>query len=89
MVSCFENPQCGQVRTESAVTVFIGRDNVAMGVHSNVIWCAGGDMIPDPDMMIAVYAGRNVAEALTYQDTYIFTAVYGEEDLLVDECRTH
>jgi hypothetical protein len=32
-------------------------------------------------MMIAVYAGRNVAvaEALTYQDIYIFRAVSAED----------
>ena len=43
-----------------------------------------GDMIPDPDMIIAVYSGKNVAEALTYQDTYIYTEVYAEDGSVID-----
>jgi uncharacterized protein YqiB (DUF1249 family) len=35
-----------------------------------------GDMIPDPDMEIAIYPEIEMAEALTYQDTFGFQAVY-------------
>lgn len=42
-------------------------------------------MIPDPDMMVAVYNDRQMAEALTYQDSYIFTAVYSEDGNLVGD----
>lgn len=43
-----------------------------------------GDMIPDPDMIIAVYFDRSVAEALTYQDIYMFTEVYAENGSHID-----
>ncbi|MFZ6862804.1 DUF1249 domain-containing protein [Undibacterium sp. Ji67W] len=43
-----------------------------------------GDMIPDPDMMIEVFPDKNVAEALTYQDAYIITEVYGDGGCLID-----
>jgi uncharacterized protein YqiB (DUF1249 family) len=43
-----------------------------------------GDMIPDPDMMVAVYIDRGMAEALTYQDMYIFTTVYSQDRTHVD-----
>lgn len=43
-----------------------------------------GDMIPDPDMEIAVYRYWQAAEALTYQDIYTYDEVYpvsgGEAD---------
>lgn len=38
-----------------------------------------GDMIADPDMEIAVYLSREYAEALTYQDTYGYQSVLGDE----------
>lgn len=43
-----------------------------------------GDMIPDPDMEIAVYHDRKMAEALSYQDIYGYRQVYpvqGKVDL--------
>lgn len=43
-----------------------------------------GDMIPDPDMMVAIYIDRGMAEALTYQDMYIFTTVYSPDRTRVD-----
>jgi uncharacterized protein YqiB (DUF1249 family) len=43
-----------------------------------------GDMIADPDMEIAVYPGRCMAEALTYQDTYGYRVVYSQGGTMVD-----
>lgn len=39
-----------------------------------------GDMIPDPDMEIAVYSERKMVEALSYQDTFGYRTVYPEEN---------
>jgi uncharacterized protein YqiB (DUF1249 family) len=50
---------------------------------------SSGDMIPDPDMEIAVYNDRQIAEALTYQDTNIFTAVYTEDGGLMNVVERH
>jgi len=35
-----------------------------------------GDMIPDPDMEIAVFLDDGLAEALTYQDAFTYEAAY-------------
>jgi uncharacterized protein YqiB (DUF1249 family) len=35
-----------------------------------------GDLIPDPDMSIAVFFDREQAEALTYQDAYRYDEAY-------------
>ena len=35
-----------------------------------------GDMIADPDMEIAVFLNDELAEALTYQDTYLYEVAY-------------
>lgn len=43
-----------------------------------------GDMIADPDMEIAVYPPRSMAEALTYQDSFGYRAVYSEGGTKVD-----
>lgn len=43
-----------------------------------------GDMIPDPDMMVAVYTNQGMAEALTYQDMYMLTTVYSPDGTRVD-----
>lgn len=43
-----------------------------------------GDMIPDPDMVVAVYPEQEHAEALSFQDLYSYSEVYdsaGREDL--------
>jgi len=45
---------------------------------------SSGDMIADPDMEIAVYPARGMAEALTYQDTYGYRVVYTEGGTKVD-----
>jgi len=44
----------------------------------------GGDMIADPDMMIAVYPDRAMAEALSYQDCYRYQEVYSDGGRMVD-----
>ena len=44
----------------------------------------GGDMIPDPDVTLAVYPDRAMAEALSYQDCYRFQEVYSDCGRLVD-----
>ncbi|MDA8093081.1 MAG: DUF1249 domain-containing protein [Betaproteobacteria bacterium] len=43
-----------------------------------------GDMIPDPDMVIAVYPGQEQAEALSYQDLYSYREVYSHDMGRVD-----
>jgi uncharacterized protein YqiB (DUF1249 family) len=43
-----------------------------------------GDMIADPDMVLAVYPDRAMAEALTYQDCFRFVEVYSQGGRLVD-----
>ncbi len=37
-----------------------------------------GDLVPDPDMEIAIYPKMQMAEALSYQDTYGYRQVYPE-----------
>lgn len=44
----------------------------------------GGDSIADPDMVIAVYPDRAMAEALSYQDCYLYQEVYSDGGRLVD-----
>ncbi|MGA8146778.1 MAG: DUF1249 domain-containing protein [Gallionellaceae bacterium] len=43
-----------------------------------------GDMIADPDMELAVYPQREMAEALAYQDIWAYRRVYGEDGATVD-----
>lgn len=38
-----------------------------------------GDMIADPDMEIAVFFEDQLAEALTYQDAFVYEVAYAEE----------
>jgi len=42
-----------------------------------------GDMIPDPDMEIRVMPKERTAEALSYQDSFSYRLVYGEEGRIV------
>ena len=42
-----------------------------------------GDLIPDPDMEIRVSPNERMAEALTYQDSYTYRFVYGDQERLV------
>lgn len=43
-----------------------------------------GDMIADPDMEIAVFLDQGLAEALTYQDCFIYEAAYSDGEDLPD-----
>lgn len=40
------------------------------------------DMIPDPDMEIAVFLDDGLAEALSYQDTFIYEAAFIDGEIL-------
>jgi hypothetical protein len=42
-----------------------------------------GDMIPDPDMQIRVMPNEKMAEALSYQDSYMYRTVYGDDGRVV------
>lgn len=43
-----------------------------------------GDMIPDPDMELIVYPGKEIAEALSYQDAFGYRRVYGDDNATED-----
>lgn len=43
-----------------------------------------GDMIADPDMVLAVYEDRGMAEALRYQDSFGYQEVYSQGGAVVD-----
>lgn len=43
-----------------------------------------GDMIADPDMEVAIYPKQQIAEALSYQDSYIYRTVYSQDRMQVD-----
>jgi uncharacterized protein YqiB (DUF1249 family) len=43
-----------------------------------------GDMIADPDMVVAVYPDKAMAEALSYQDIFGYREVYSQGGSLVD-----
>jgi uncharacterized protein YqiB (DUF1249 family) len=43
-----------------------------------------GNLIADPDVEVAVYLNRQLAEALSYQDTYVYRTVYSTDRLQVD-----
>ena len=43
-----------------------------------------GDMIPDPDMELAIYPQLEKAEALAYQDIWGYRRVYGDDGATVD-----
>ncbi len=43
-----------------------------------------GDAVADPDMEIAVYPAKGLAEALTYQDSFGYRVVYSECGTKVD-----
>jgi uncharacterized protein YqiB (DUF1249 family) len=63
-----------------------------MDLHVDVLWKdkdritiamahyykQNGDMVPDPDMEIALYPDRKMAEALSYQDSFGYRQVYPE-----------
>lgn len=39
-----------------------------------------GDLIPDPDMQVRLHIRHEMAEALTFQNLYIYQQVYTESD---------
>ena len=43
-----------------------------------------GDMIADPDMEVAVYPEREMAEAVAYQDSWGYRRVYNEDSTRVN-----
>ena len=43
-----------------------------------------GDMIADPDMEIAVFFRDGLAEALTYQDAFLYECAYPQGEVLPD-----
>ena len=43
-----------------------------------------GDMIADPDMVLAVHSDRAMAEALSYQDSFGYREVYSQGGMMVD-----
>ena len=44
-----------------------------------------GKIVHDPDMTIAIYPNKGMAEALTYEDHYIYWEVYSQNRKRVDE----
>lgn len=52
------------------------KDKITIAMAHNYL--QNGDLIPDPDMEIALYPKLKMAEALTYQDTYGYKEVYPE-----------
>lgn len=51
-------------------------DKMVIAMAHNYI--QNGDVIPDPDMEIALYPKSKMAEALTYQDSFGYKQVYPE-----------
>jgi len=43
-----------------------------------------GNMVADPEMTIAVYLDRGIAEALTYRDAYMSNSVYSPDKSHID-----
>lgn len=73
-----------------------------MDLSINVLWREGDkttismthyykqncDLVPDPDMEIAIYPSRKMAEALGYQDSYSYQVVYPEPGKVYPKLRT-
>jgi uncharacterized protein YqiB (DUF1249 family) len=45
---------------------------------------ASSSMVADPEMTVAVYLDRGMAEALTYRDTYMSNSVYSPDKSHID-----
>ena len=41
-----------------------------------------GDLVPDPDMEIAMHTNIKMAEALSYQDSFGYRRVYHSDDMV-------
>ena len=62
----------------------LSRDgNVTVIALSHYYKHPSGDMIPDPDMQIRIMTDEKVAEALSYQDSYMYRTVYDENGRVV------
>jgi len=70
-----------------------------MDLHFDILYCEpdrmfialshyyrhpSGDMVADPDMEIAVYPEREMAEAIAYQDSLVYRRVYSDYETVVD-----
>lgn len=60
-------------RTTTKLTIMLG--------HSRA---ESGGVVIDPEMTVAVYLDRNVAEALTYRDAYMSNSVYSPDKCHID-----
>ncbi|MFN4254407.1 MAG: DUF1249 domain-containing protein [Saprospiraceae bacterium] len=72
-----------------------------MDLHVDVLWRdadkttiamahyfkQNGDMVPDPDMEIAIYPKLKMAEALSYQDTFGYRQVYPEPGMVAPKAK--
>lgn len=47
-----------------------------------------GDLVPDPDMTIRIYSQTKMAEALTFQNCYIYQEVYPTPDTCYPKLKT-
>lgn len=71
--------------SEGYMDLHVDRCQHKSNSHRQVIAIAhnyiqNGDVVPDPDMEIAIYYDRKMAEALTFQNVYIYQEVYFEND---------
>lgn len=80
---------------ESGKSVIAGFMNLNLDIHyrsperiiialSHYYKHPSGDMIPDPDMVIAIHTLEEKAEALAYQDTWGSRSVYFDDGVTVD-----
>ena len=53
----------------------LGEDKIALSHY----YKQNGDMVADPDMIIKIHKDLKMVEAVTYQDSFGFRAVYPEE----------
>jgi uncharacterized protein YqiB (DUF1249 family) len=60
-------------RTSTKLTITLG--------HSQT---ESGGVVIDPEMTVAVYLDRSMAEALTYRDAYMFNLVYSSDKSHID-----
>ncbi|WP_295991343.1 hypothetical protein [Rugamonas sp.] len=60
-------------RTTTKLTIMLG--------HSRA---ESGGVVIDPEMTVAVYLDRSIAEALTYRDAYMSNSVYSPDGSHID-----
>ena len=54
-------------------------ERITIAMAHNVL-CPSGDVVPDPDMTVAIYPQQKIAEALSYQDMFGYRQVYHDQD---------